>query len=159
MLKLILLFIGLFCSVSSYAVSTEPKLDGVARIILKNQQPCIYLNNGKMISRIVISGSHTISVQEKGNTEDNCALVEGMEYNRPYQIFVSHLGGNQNMAKAHILLACLEQKETVRLALVEHDEQGMHCSMQNWRPTKHYVSVNAQRSRIAQFWDWVLSLF
>lgn len=158
MLKWIMLLVGLFCFIPSYAVSTEPKPDGVARIVLKNQQPCIYLNNGKMISRIVISGSHTMSVQEKGNTENNCVAVEGMEYNRPYQIFVSHLGGNQNMVKAHIFSVCLEKKETVRLALVERDEHGSHCSAQNWRPTKHYVRVN-ERSAWLELKDWFLSFF
>lgn len=155
-LKIIIFIITWFYTFSSHAVSTEPKPDGVARIVLKNQQPCIYLNNGKMISRIVISGSHTMSLQEKGNTEDTCVVVDGMEYNRPYQIFVSHLGGNQNMAKAHIFLVCLEKKETVRLALVENDDHGMHCSTQNWRPTKHYVRVNERSARL-ELKDWFLS--
>lgn len=131
-----------------FATSKAILPDGIARAIVKNNLPCVYLSNGKKVSRITFTGAQVgyidkRSIDKYGNSQESCIFynksINELKYNQPYYIFVNNEDTDGNLYKAHFVQFCIEQNENrIKLVNVNTDENGGNCSNQDWKPQKYY---------------------
>ncbi|OSI15129.1 hypothetical protein BV914_07900 [Neisseria dumasiana] len=141
----------LFMLTDAFAMSKLVMPDGIARITLKNDLPCFYLNNNKDIKYL---GLEKLEAQAKisnadlpiqaGNNIKNCIAYGNnfkadFFYNIPYKVF---LGENEYLSsgEVHITSFCVEKKyDLPRLVQVTEDNLNQYnCSTLDWKPQKYY---------------------
>lgn len=143
----------------AFAVSTLPMPNGIARVTLKNNLVCAYLNNGNSISHIQFSGQNNpvglIPVQFDGSSQEKCIPLQIQEYNTPITVYLNDRNKGISI-DTHIADFCIEKTmHKIRLVRVVKTENGWRCSEQDWKPEKYYSGLFGN---INKFWDWLFNL-
>ncbi|MDO5069341.1 MAG: hypothetical protein Q4D78_03960 [Neisseria zoodegmatis] len=126
--------------------------DGIARIVLRDNFPCIYLNNQKPIKHIVIedltSNSLPLNIdltsnQTTGINQQNCFIYNNLNgypfaYNIPYSMDVKD--DDSTNQKLHAVEFCVRKKNKhIYVAQIGKTRTGSYyCSDNEWQPQKYY---------------------
>ncbi|KPN74077.1 hypothetical protein [Neisseria sp. 74A18] len=154
---IILMFI-LFSNSKLFAMSSPLLPDGVVNIILKNGNPCFFLNNEKKIKSLTIIKSNMVKAQEiiiPDNQTVGYNMRNCVEYNQDEisvlqdnTIYSGFIHSNFNN-KPHSFLFCIKKnKHSSRIVSIEkiRDSKGSNtgkikCSDKDWKPQKYYGGI------------------
>lgn len=130
---------------NSFAISIVSFSDGVARVVLKNDYPCVYLSNGEKITQIQFLGQRNPNGFQPhypdGSNQEQCIPFDGKQnlwkYNIPQGVYISDRRTGLDLKRSHMVSFCVEKKNnSIRLVKVLPNKQGGGCSDIDWQPDK-----------------------
>lgn len=150
----------LFNTSSAWALSSLPERDGVVRFLIKDNYPCVYLNNGEPINDIHFSGeNHQMArwypTMPNGSSAEQCVPFDNgkkdWRYDTVLEVYIADKKNNTD--KLHIAFFCIKQRAGQN-EIVQLKEQG-GCSDLAWKPIKDYRGITGL---FQKFWDWTFNL-